>query len=217
LDKFRLSVGSRLSGEKEPGEYKELALAVSKYSSRGITLVPHGAGLELSLARTSEESAVPMSLTAEDIAAEKLTRLLLDPLRFRIAKCRNETCGPYGYGTYFLLNKWNTMYKQGTRCPACTRKASLKSAAITTEKDRHAAEDALHRLASKKFRKEIVTQPDWFRSAKTKAEMLEYLNRCIDESKQLCAVYRVDGRTGVSARWLARREHYVAISKMARM
>jgi hypothetical protein len=138
----------------------------------------------------------------EHYAQEQLAFFLLSNMRFRLAKCRKETCG-----TYFLLSHWNRRYKRGTLCKSCGRSRSLESAVKATAEVRKDAATQLHSLAAKKFARQIRSTSRWHQQKELKDRIADFLNAKIERSELLGAVYK----RGITGKWVARSENWNGI------
>jgi hypothetical protein len=175
-----------------------------------VGFLPDEGGLLLSFLEYKEPSTEPLrpliDTRNEDYAREQLVFFLLSQVRFMLAKCRKKDCG-----TYFLLRHWNRQYKGGTLCNSCKRSRSQDSAVKATAEVRKNAASQLHQLAAKRFSKRILSIPDWHKQPELKGAIAEYLNRQIERSESLRAVYLNGKREGVTGKWVARSENWNGI------
>jgi hypothetical protein len=138
----------------------------------------------------------------EDRATERLILFLLSDLRFKLAKCRIESCGQY-----FILNHWKRTYKRGTLCATCQRLRSLQSAAQSTAEARHRAEEKLYELAAKRFGRRLQSNDNWAQDAALNEQMIEYLNSEIKANAELSKVYPKD----ITKKWLGWEKNQMSI------
>ena len=186
--------------------------AVHKYSTRGkIRLLGVGGSLHLWI----EEYETPrkfglrplLAPPNESYASEQLVFFLLSDVRFKLAKCRTEECG-----TYFLLNHWKRLYKQGTFCDTCQRRRSHESAKRATAQEREEIRYALHEAAAKRFRKEITANPLWYSSEALKKRVAAFLNTKFLEEESFWAAYP----KGVTGKWVANAKNWEPIGIAAK-
>jgi hypothetical protein len=142
----------------------------------------------------------------EDAAERMFAAMLLSDWRLKIARCKRADCG-----RYFLLGKWNCNYKNGTFCDACKRARSVESAGRNTAKAREDAEKKLYSLVAERFAGQITGNENWHTDRKTKASIVEHLNRAIERDEELRNVYRTKGRSGVTGKWLGWSKNQKAI------
>jgi hypothetical protein len=214
LDSGKNNYGGEDPRERNFKKDSGVGLAAYEFSKQGkIRLLPDSSSLALWLAESDKEPTghfyplIGSPPQSAEYAKEKLVFFLLSDLRFKLAKCRKDSCGKY-----FVLKHWNRLYKRGTVCESCQRSRSLESAVNATAESRRKAGNTLHQLAAKKFIRQILVAPDWPIDGKLKERIVLYLNSEIKRTDSLKAIYR-DGITG---RWLANAKNWNPIVSEAR-
>jgi len=220
LDSARAKNGVEDPRERSLEKAVGAAVAAYNYSRRGkIRLLPTEGGLAIHLEDGTRKFTKPMTsfhihnvrplaVTDEEIAEGELVFFLLSDLRFRLAKCRADGCG-----CYFVMKKWRQRYFNGTKCPVHQRSSSLDSAKKATAAARTKAAETLHRLAAKKFGRQIRRSPEWYMKPQLKATIAAYLNDHVHRTPELAAIFLTGVRKGISGMWLARHENWCGIEK----
>ena len=75
------------------------------------------------------------------------------------------------------------------------------------------AAETLHRLAAKKFGRQIRRSPEWYMKPQLKATIAAYLNDHVHRTPELAAIFLTGVRKGISGMWLARHENWCGIEK----
>ncbi|HZL29277.1 MAG TPA: hypothetical protein VFC39_22315 [Acidobacteriaceae bacterium] len=188
------------------------AQAAYQYSDwRKIHLIGYGGTLRPVLNRYEKEPSAELRPLVgprrEDYAREQLVFFLLSPVRFSLAQCRKKECG-----AYFLLNQWNRLYPHGTLCEDCKRKRSQESAKDATAREREAVRVALHGAAAKRFRKEVTSNPLWYRAEAQKKKVADFLNAKFDGDES----FRVAYPNGITGKWVANVKNWKPIEVAAK-
>lgn len=191
---------------------QSVGVAAYEYSKRGkIVLLGSGASLHPWIQpndKTRSGRLRPLlGPSPSDRASEQLVFFLLSPVRFRLAKCSNESCG-----TYFLLNQWNRLYKRGTFCEDCKRNRSQESAKAATAKDRKDVKLALQIGVAKRFGKQISRNPLWYRDENLKSKIAEFLNAKFGDRELVRAAYP----KGITGKWVANAKNWKPIEEAAK-
>jgi hypothetical protein len=191
-------------------------------ASKAIERVSDGRAMELKVAREGVSvrffAEPPLSIRemgrtfesaqrAEETADRLFAMCCLSGWHQRLAQCRRPECGHY-----FELKHWNRVYKRGTVCPGCTRIRSLETAAASTSEARDQAQRELWGLAAKRFGKRITKDPDWYRNPAVRTGIVSFLNKQIEGSTSMRAVYP----RGVTGKWLSWSKNRVSIEKIAK-
>ena len=190
-----------------------VSAAVDEYSKRGkMRLVGSKDGLQLWFDLQAEKAppttgGFAEKIFIETVAGEKLALFLLSDLSIRLAKCRAPECG-----RYYLLKHSHRTYRTGTLCDECRRARSSEGRAAATDDERSDAKTRLHKFVAKRFRTQIIENPDWRKDPKLKDQIAQFLNGRIERSASLAKVYP----SGVTGKWVANAKNWGAIEAATR-
>lgn len=189
---------------------KHVQGAAHEYSMRGkLQLLGVGNSLHLWI----DEYEAPKSdlrpilgPSNESYAKEQLVFFLLSSLRYSLARCRTKECG-----TYFQLKQWKRLYRHGTLCDVCQRKRSQESAKRATAQEREDVRVVLHVAAAKRFRKEIISRPQWYSDDALKRKVAKFLSVKFGDEESFCAAYP----KGITGKWVANVKNWKPIQVAA--